>query len=110
MADRDRDSHVRDSGLPTNDDSLITIAGGDPSSSDTDSEELIHNFLNPATPAPSPLPPRSPSPPNLAQAVPPGPVHPQQIANIPLFDGERGEGFVDWIETLGGYCKEPWGT
>ena len=30
----------------------------------------------------------------------PGQVCPQQIANIPLFDGERGEGFVNWIETL----------
>ena len=29
-----------------------------------------------------------------------GQVRPQQIANIPLFDGERGEGFVNWIETL----------
>ena len=29
-----------------------------------------------------------------------GHVRPQQIANIPLFDGERGEGFVNWLETL----------
>ena len=27
-------------------------------------------------------------------------VRPQQIANIPMFDGERGEGFVNWLETL----------
>ena len=95
MADRNRDRHIRDSGLPTNDDSLITIAGGDQSS-----DELIRNFFNPTTPAPSSSPLRSPSPPNMAQAVPPGQVRPQQIANIPLFDGERGEGFVNWIETL----------
>ena len=34
------------------------------------------------------------------QPVAPGQVRPQQIANIPLFDGERGEGFVNWVETL----------
>ena len=36
----------------------------------------------------------------MAEPVQPGPVRPQQIANIPLFDGERGEGFVNWVETL----------
>ena len=89
MADRNRDRYVHDSGLPLNDDSLITIAGGDISSSDTDSEELLHNFFNP-----SPSPPRTPSPPIMALPVAPGHVRPQQIANIPLFDGERGEGFI----------------
>ena len=86
MADRTRDRHIRDSGLPTNDDSLITVRGGD-SPSDTDSEELIHNLFHPSTP-----------PANMADPV--QPVRPQQIANIPLFDGERGEGFVNWVETL----------
>ena len=33
-------------------------------------------------------------------ALPAGQVRPQQLANIPLFDGERGEGFVNWVETL----------
>ena len=88
MADRTRDRHIRDSGLPLNDDSLITVRGGD-SPSNTDSEELIHNLFHP-----------SPSPVNMAEPVQPGPVRPQQIANIPLFDGERGEGFVNWVETL----------
>ena len=95
MADRDRDRHIRDSGLPTNDDSLVTIRGGDNSASDTDSEEILHRFFHPATPNPSPSPPRTPTPPAMA-----GQVRPQQIANIPLFDGKRGEGFVNWIETL----------
>ena len=27
-------------------------------------------------------------------------VRPQQVANIPLFDGERGESFTNWVETL----------
>ena len=31
---------------------------------------------------------------------PPVQVRPQQVANIPLFDGERGESFTKWIETL----------
>jgi len=92
MDSRPRDRHIRDSGLPLNDDSLITIRGGD-SPSDTDSEELIHNLFNP-----SPPPSRAPSPVNMADPV--EPVRPQQIANIPLFDGERGEGFVNWVETL----------
>ena len=101
MADRDRDRHVRDSGLPLNDNSLITITGGDGSTtSDTDSDELVRNFLNPAHPPRSPTssstPSRSPSPTNMAQPVAPGQVRPQQLANIPLFDGERGEGFVNW--------------
>ena len=103
MADRDRDRYVRDSGLPLNDDSLITITGGDNSNSDTDSDELVHNFLNPAphrSPTPSPTPSRSPSLPIMAQPVAPGQVRPQQLANIPLFDGERGEGFVNWVEIL----------
>ena len=100
MADRDRDRHVRDSGFPLNDDSLITITGGDGSSSETDSDELVHNFLNPAQPPHSPTPSRSSSPPNMAQPIAPGQVRPQQIANIPLFDGEQGEGFVNWVETL----------
>ena len=86
MADRDR--HIRDSGLPLNDDSIVTIRGGD-SSSDSDSEENPNIPFN--TPAPSP-PPIMPD--NQDH------VRPQQIANIPLFDGERGEGFVNWLETL----------
>ena len=69
MADRNRDRHIRDSGFPTNDDSLITIAGGDRSPSDTDSEELIHNLFHP-----SPSPSRTPSPLIMAQPVPPGQV------------------------------------
>ena len=104
MADRNRDRHIRDSGLPLNDDSLITIHGGDDSSSDTDSDERIRNQHNPAphhSPTPSPTPSRSPSPPpNMARAGADGQVRPQQLANIPLFDGERGEGFVNWVETL----------
>ena len=86
MADRDR--HIRDSGLPLNDDSIITIRGGD-SSSDSDPEDNPNIPFN--TPAPSP-PPIMPD--NQDH------VRPQQIANIPLFDGERGEGFVNWLETL----------
>ena len=38
-----------------------------------------------------------------AQVVPPvAPIvpRPQQLANIPLFDGERGEGFINWLEAL----------
>ena len=104
MADRNRDRHIRDSGLPLNDDSLITIHGGDDSSSDTDSDDRIRNHHNPAphhSPTPSPTPSRSPSPPlNMARAGAEGQVRPQQLANIPLFDGERGEGFVNWVETL----------
>ena len=83
MADRDRDRHTCDSGLPTNDDSLVTIQGGTTSDSDMDSEEILHRFFHAATPTPS-----------LAMAQPnAGQVRPQQIANILLFDGERGEGF-----------------
>ena len=77
MANRHRDRHIRDSGLPTNDDSLITVAGGDDSPSDTDSEELIHNLFHP-----SPSPPRTPSPDIMANPIPAGQVRPQQIANI----------------------------
>ena len=87
MADNNRDRYIRDSGLPANDDSLITIAGGDRSSSDTDSEEPIQGVLNPNQPI-------------MPDPAPAGQVRPQQIANIPLFDGERGEGFVNWVETL----------
>ena len=76
MADSNRDRYIRDSGLPTNDDSLVTIAGGDSSPSDTDSEELIHGFFHP-----TPSPPRTPSPPAMANPVPPGQVQPLQIAN-----------------------------
>ena len=83
MADRDR--HIRDSGLPLNDDSIVTIRGGD-SSSDTDSDAHPNIFFN--TPAPSP-PPRPQSPPIMARAADnQDHVRPQQIANIPLFDGE----------------------
>ena len=89
MANNKRDRYIRDSGLPSNDDSIVTITGGDRSQSDTDSEELIHGLFNP-----------NPSPPVMADPIPPGQVRPQQIANIPLFDGERGEGFVNWVETL----------
>ena len=52
MADRNRDRHIRDSGLPTNDDSLVTIRGGDSADSDTDSEPALPQFFNPTTPAP----------------------------------------------------------
>ena len=99
MADRNRDRHIRDSGLPTNDDSLVTIRRGDSEDSDTDSNPLLPEFFNPTTPAPTPSPTRSPTPPVMANPNP-GQVRPQQIANIPLFDGERGEGFVNWIEAL----------
>ena len=87
MADNNRDRYIRDSGLPANDDSIITIAGGDRSSSDTDSEEPIQGVLNPNQPI-------------MPDPAPAGQVRPQQIANIPLFDGERGEGFVNSVETL----------
>ena len=99
MAVRNRDCHIHDSGLPTNDDSLVTIRGDNTSSSDTNSVETLHRFFNPATPNPSPSTPRTPTPPAMAQAAA-GQVRPQQIANIPLFDGKQGEGFVNWIKTL----------
>ena len=78
----DRDCHIRDSGLPLNDDSIVTIRGGD-SSSETTSDEDPNPLFN--TPAPSP--------PIMAHAADNQEhVRPQQIANIPMFDGERGEG------------------
>ena len=105
MADR-RDRYIRDSGLPANDDSLITIRGSESESSDPEDNPVAPFIFNPTTPAPSPSPPGPLNPfamdaannanPNANQ----GQVRPQQIANIPLFDGERGEGFVNWIETL----------
>ena len=98
MADR-RDRYIRDSGLPANDDSLITIRGSESDSSDPEVVPTAPFAFNPTTPAPSLSPPRSPTLPNMENPNP-GQVRPQQIANIPLFDGERGEGFVNWIETL----------
>ena len=88
MADRDR--HIRDSVLPLNDDSIVTTRGGDSSSETTSDEDPDPLFNTPA-----------PSPPIMARAADnQDHVRPQQIANIPMFDGERGEGFVNWLETL----------
>ena len=79
MADRNRDRHIRDSGLPSNDDSLVTIRGGDTSDSDTDSKELLHQLFYPVHPTPTPSPPRSPTQPAMANPNPvpnPGQVRP----------------------------------
>ena len=57
--------------------------------------KTLTDFSTPRHPAP----PRPQSPPIMAQPAD-NHVRPQQIANIPMFDGERGEGFVNWLETL----------
>ena len=81
---------IRDSGVHQPDESLaeedpnITIRDGD-ISSDVSSEDD-----NSSTNAAS-MPDNN---------DPPIQVRPQQVANIPLFDGERGESFINWIETL----------
>ena len=30
----------------------------------------------------------------------PGAVNPQQLTSLPVFNGDRGEGFVNWLECL----------
>ena len=76
---------IRDSGVHQPDESLaeedpnITIREGDNSS---DSSSVSSN---------SDMPDNN---------DPPAQVRPQQVANIPLFDGERGESFTNWLETL----------
>ena len=67
------DRGVRDSGIHQPDESINPVIN---SSSDDDSESSMPNDDPPAVP------------------------RPQQLANIPIFDGERGEGFINWLEAL----------
>jgi len=78
---------IRDSGVHQPDESLaeedpnITIREGDNSS---DSSSVSSHSSNN----------------DMPDNDPPAQVRPQQVANIPLFDGERGESFTNWVETL----------
>ena len=78
---------IRDSGVHQPDESLaeedpnITIREGD-NSSDSSS---VHSHSSST---------------DMPDNDPPAQVRPQQVANIPLFDGERGESFTNWLETL----------
>ena len=78
---------IRDSGVHQPDESLaeedpnITIREGDNSS---DSSSVSSHSSNN----------------DMPDNDPPAQVRPQQVANIPLFDGERGESFNNWLETL----------
>ena len=77
---------IRDSGVHQPDESLaeedpnITIREGDNSS---DSSSVTSHSSSADMPDNDPVQ-----------------VRPQQVANIPLFDGERGESFTNWLETL----------
>ena len=72
------DREVRDSGIHQPDDSFHPAIADPPSedSSDTKSASSMPNDDPPVVP------------------------RPQQLANIPIFDGERGEGFINWLEAL----------
>ena len=79
---------IRDSGVHQPDESLaeedpnITIRDGDISSDASSEDNSSENAAS------------------MPDNDPPVQVRPQQVANIPLFDGERGESFINWIETL----------
>ena len=79
---------IRDSGVHQPDESLaeedpnITIREGDISSDSSEDNSSDNADIMPDN------------------NDPPVQVRPQQVANIPLFDGERGESFTNWIETL----------
>ena len=72
------DREVRDSGIHQPDDSFHPAIADPPSedSSDTESASSMPNDDPPVVP------------------------RPQQLANIPIFDGERGEGFINWLEAI----------
>ena len=38
--------------------------------------------------------------PNANMPAEPGAVNPQQLTSLPVFNGDRGEGFVNWLECL----------
>ena len=79
----------RDSGINQLDDSNLPVISDDDY---TDAEDDINMAQqgqgNPGQAAQVPVNP------------PPVVPRPQQLANIPLFDGERGEGFINWLEAL----------
>ena len=79
---RDRDSGINEPGDDTADDfrHLDTVE----EHSEHSDEDSVH------TP-PEDLP--------MAVAPPPG-VLPGQLSALPLFDGERGEAFVNWLEVI----------
>ena len=100
---RDGDSGINDPSDETldNPDRLDTI-DKDPASSDKDHKEQ--------EPEDSPLhtPPEDvPKPDKMVNAAPAaGGVLPGQLSALPLFDGERGEAFVNWLEVIKNAAKE----
>ena len=94
---RDRDSGINNPGNETldNPDRLDTI-DVDPVRSDKDHED------NEPEDSPLHTPPEDvPEPDKMANPAPAaGGVLPGQLSALPLFDGERGEAFVNWLEVI----------
>ena len=83
---RDRDSGINEPGDDTTEDfrRLDTVE-------ENSSEESLHEDSPLHTP-PEDIP--------MAVAPAAGGVLPGQLSALPLFDGERGEAFVNWLEVI----------
>ena len=89
---RDRDSGINDPGDETlnNPERLNTI--------EEDSDDSPHQDDSPLHTPPEDVPEDFPIP--MAVAASAGGVLPGQLSALPLFDGERGEAFVNWLEVI----------
>ena len=89
---RDRDLGINDPGDETleNPDRLDTV--------EEDSDDSRPQDDSPLHTPPEDIPEDLPIP--MAVPVPAGSVLPGQLSALPLFDGERGEEFVNWLEVI----------
>ena len=81
-----RDSGIGDNTLPDPNDTLERVP-----------EEIDEEDQFPPQPPPQII---MPDPPAGAAAANPAAVTPAQLQSLPLFDGKRGEGFINWLECL----------
>ena len=68
---------------------------------DTIDEDSDNSNNDPEDDSPLHTPPEDiPDPDKMAIPAPAGSVLPGQLSALPLFDGERGEAFVNWLEVI----------